>query len=403
MTSFTPEQMQQVLAEYKSGRAALEHECNAAVVQWRMATEQMWSPLPLYDQVDRGLEWCHGWRIPKRKWLKPNSKAKWPKKHGFDQSGRLRIYDDTFYYVYSNDWIDEISFFPDQTNVIRYVPARGPGQIVESFYVQEHSGSLHFTHERFDWDGEHLVRSVQSPQSFEGGRFAEPTKTRVYHYEYEASGLLTRVVRELCNEAGPFLSTVVFFRPAKLSLDQAAKEIEDFLVAHIPKAISEIRPAHPIYAVLLSYCGEDITAGWPGGLVLASDKHRQGVLQSASREDWLYKLWWPGEVADGDGGGRSEPAEKAAIPELQQRTLQYLQLAQDTQEFDYDELRRLLCRVARRLNERDWARTISVTDDFIVAPVDGTGDCDFDVDLRESVPSEKLELLRSRELIVPPS
>jgi hypothetical protein len=67
-------------------------------------------------------------------------------------------------------------------------------------------------------------------------------------------------------------------------------------------------------------------------------------------------------------------------------------------------LQRMLRRVSRELNKKDWSAICEVTDDFVIAPADGSqffaGDQDY-ADLVKSIPPKRLALLRSRGLLGP--
>jgi hypothetical protein len=60
---------------------------------------------------------------------------------------------------------------------------------------------------------------------------------------------------------------------------------------------------------------------------------------------------------------------------------------------------KVLRRISKRLNRRDWSDTIKVTPDFIVAGVDNTGEVDPAEDIEAMIPLEKFQSLRQRGLI----
>ena len=65
---------------------------------------------------------------------------------------------------------------------------------------------------------------------------------------------------------------------------------------------------------------------------------------------------------------------------------------------------RMLQRVSRKLNAKDWSVYCPVTDDFVIAPADGSqyfaGDEDY-ADIVNGIPPKRLAFLRSRGLFGP--
>ena len=88
MPGYTPEGLHKTLAEARQEAAAIRARCEQAVVQWRRASGRMLPVHPLDDQVDRGLEYVHGWRVAKDKWLPDDAVGR---EHGLDAEGRVRV------------------------------------------------------------------------------------------------------------------------------------------------------------------------------------------------------------------------------------------------------------------------------------------------------------------------
>ena len=386
-----PEEMPSLLASYRKRAAKVRRDCEKSVVEWRLATDQMLRPDPLHALADRGLEWVHGWRMPKRQWLKADG-SKPGRKHGLDAAGQLRIYDDFRYYVYSDGWIDEVVFLDDgKVDLTRF--ALGPGGKVIASYEMQSSGETSFQEEVFTWKKAVVTKMSQRTWLPEEGQLVETRHPKTYHLTYDSDGTLRKAVRELMG-GKRVISSVVFARPGGASLPKTLKAVEDYFVEHIPKAIAEAKVASPLYVALLTYCGEDITSGWPQDIELRTATHRDKCLKLSDREQAMYRLWCPAEEIA--GGKTVGGAEKKSLSELEEKTQQLLQLAGESESFDYDELRRLFCRVAMRLNKLDWRKIARVTDEFIVLPADDHGETDFFEELRASVPAKKIALLRRR-------
>jgi hypothetical protein len=187
-------------------------------------------------------------------------------------------------------------------------------------------------------------------------------------------------------------TNVVFARPKKgHSLKAALQAVEDFLVEHIPLAVKERKAKSPLYAILLTYCGEDITSGWPQRIYLMPELHREQV-QKEHPDEVLYRTWFTNELDD--AGFDIPPCDAAASGELQTRAQQALELAQQKASFNYDELRKLLCRVASRLNQLEWPAICPVSEDFVVTAVDDHGENNPLIDWKASIPAAKLRRLQ---------
>jgi hypothetical protein len=132
-----------------------------------------------------------------------------------------------------------------------------------------------------------------------------------------------------------------------------------------------------------------------------TQRERQRMLDNDGREA-LYQIW------DGTGSIEFEIGLSGASRPLLEQVYERMAYDPDEggelQEGEYGEsLSGVLAQMfARRLNEIDWAQYCAVTDDFIVYSQNGTDyGCYCYEDLCASVPTEKLDLLRSRRLMGP--
>ncbi|MEU7590246.1 hypothetical protein AB0A95_28625 [Micromonospora sp. NPDC049230] len=171
--------------------------------------------------------------------------------------------------------------------------------------------------------------------------------------EHDDLGLL-RLVRIRGHE-----SRVCYARPpAGFDLEAACRAVEDMAVALIPDAVARLAVDAPIACLALSY-----------------DRPTQLVIDvSAATADERAELaslearaaWSPADFAastDVDLGD-TEPSR------LVQQELTVLDADDDDVAAGSAIGRRLWCRVAARLNLRDWSATLPVTDDFVVYAVD---------------------------------
>jgi hypothetical protein len=383
MPDYTPPELQRLLAETLPHADTFRARCEAAVVQRRNASGPMFPLHPLDDEVDRSLEFVHGWRTARPpQWLDDNCED--GLLHGLDAEGRMRICGADGI-EYSANWIDQLTCGDLKRHLLD-----DAGRIAAIWEIADDSCVL----EAFLWQDEQVARSTVTTWLFQEGQWDDGSFIRIYDYEYDDVGTLSCVRRQTSIHGSPWRHDVVYSRPRPgQTLPGAFESVEDFLVEHIPLTVQKQNIESPLYAVLLTYCGEDITSGWPHWIYLMPEAHREHVA-AHHPEEVLYRTWFTNELSD--SGFSMDPCDAADFAELRKRSLQVLQLADDQPDFDYDELRKALCRVASRLNGLDWGKFVPVTDDFIVTAVDDHGETNPFLDWEASVPPEKLKLLQSR-------
>jgi hypothetical protein len=186
-------------------------------------------------------------------------------------------------------------------------------------------------------------------------------------------------------------------RIAMASFDQ----LVPLLVDAIPKAVSALKLKKPVCIVRIYYYDTHAPCTYLS-LRTVSAECRDQVVAAKGRNAPFY-LWSSGEDC-GDGTVGLPPEKPAGKPDKQIAALfekVYDLLCEDEDEY-MDPFREMLRQVAAKLNALDWSKVCKVTDDFVVAPADGSmhfGD-DYE-DLVASVPEERLELLRSRGFLGP--
>ncbi len=174
------------------------------------------------------------------------------------------------------------------------------------------------------------------------------------------------------------------------------------LVDALPQTIAASKVPNPICVVRLYYFDTHAPCTYLT-LRTISENCRAGILSEKGRDALSY-LWASSqESRDGDIDFPDSSASKAhsKIVELFKRV--YDILCED-EEDGMVAFQRMLQQVSRKLNEKDWTTICKVTDDFVIAPADGSqcfaGDEDYN-DLVNSLPPNRLALLRSRGLLGP--
>jgi hypothetical protein len=175
------------------------------------------------------------------------------------------------------------------------------------------------------------------------------------------------------------------------------------LVGAIPKAVASLKPTKPICIVRIYFYDTHAPCTYLS-LRTVSAECRDQVLVSKGRDAPFY-IWGSGEEC-GDGNVDLPPDPPSSKTEKQIAGLfeQVYELLSDDEEENMVPYRELLREVARQLNALSWKKKIcKVTDDFVVVPADGSmhfGGEDYE-DMVESIPSDRLALLRSRGLLGP--
>jgi hypothetical protein len=167
------------------------------------------------------------------------------------------------------------------------------------------------------------------------------------------------------------------------------------LVDAIPRSIAALKTTKPLCSLRIYYY--DTHAPCTYLLLKPVSAECRAMVLATKGESALYCFWGSGEgTGDGPDVNLSGPAP---IQRLFARV--YGLLCEDESTY-MGRFRGMLQRVARELNVNDWRPICPVTDDFVVVPADGSmhfGD-DYE-DIVQSVPAERVQLLRARGLLGP--
>ncbi len=207
-----------------------------------------------------------------------------------------------------------------------------------------------------------------------------PSRTQVVEATYNDKGECERLIRTGVREDGqPFRSTDFIDLPAGRMMD-LRRQVEAKLPDAIVKVAELAKVKEPVYCLLLVYdheVGEDYL---PPYLALGTDAERQAWGPAAD------KHWNPAEMKHYQTDGLEYPddAVKAVCDDLN--------AARSMQGTGYEDIP-VICRIAATLNERDWSKTLNVTDDFAVLAIDLEGE-HFKSNLNKCVPADKRKALR---------
>ncbi len=377
---------------------ALKQSCEAAVAERRWATSLMLPQVPHDDLL-------HG---NKPKWAK--KQPRYGSLHGLDAEGRIRSIrgderltpdgavfeqlllheDDGFWCIYFDADARKrplgVTWYEMQGD--RWVRSLAIG----NNGVQEHL---------LQWEADRLVRyvwrvwesvSVRKPNAKAGAKLREQdAQQTVSSYSYGADGELDRVTSE---ETWPGIDEPVLDvkyqrLPKGANLKSLLEEAEELLVREIPQTIRAAKVGETVYGLFLQFTGVNTD---PGGLAppmfLPPAALRQRML-AAHANDPAY-LWLVPEWQDAPGVV-SLACKNAALDEKLQ--LIFLLTVAQPSKSNYGPVRKMFQRVCARLNAVDWQGILQTTDDFVAFPFDPHGELDPGVDLKASVPVDRLRLL----------
>lgn len=164
--------------------------------------------------------------------------------------------------------------------------------------------------------------------------------------------------------------------------------IELFLIKHVPEEIERLKKKDSCYALFLQYVDYS-SEPEPPTVILGTTDERAEKLSGEYGDEMI---WMP-EFGMADLSF-DEPSVIQACLDC------YRLMRNAASDSDEDDVvllpfREMLYRVAKTLNELDWSSRLSVTDDFVVTAVDGTG-YSYAADLEACTTTERLSLLQRR-------
>ena len=181
-------------------------------------------------------------------------------------------------------------------------------------------------------------------------------------------------------------------------------DIEGDLTASISAAIADLKVAEPAYALFLWY---DDSSTWEPhicpNLGVGTTSLREACAEEFEddRDSFLNCIWRPNQEREDElvFAGFEEPSLASRCQEAYR--LMWAATEVPLPEHEDAELlrpfRAMMHRVALRLNEFDWSKTLPTTDDFVVTAVDKIGYWLLE-DMVASIPLAKRKVLQKRRL-----
>jgi hypothetical protein len=400
MKSVGPKELIAMLQRFQTRKqyAALKKSCEASVTEWRWATSLMLPELP-YDDVVRGMK-------PPR-WVKKQPRH--GSLHGVSGDGRIRcirggdrarpdrdVYEQFLIHEDNGFWCIYFDASPNKALLaVKWYETEGE-RWLRSLQVS-HSGLRECI---LRWEADRLVRVVD--RSWPGASTSNPraaaklkeadAEQTTHVYSYAADGELDRVTEQTdLGDFPPWVRVEYQRVPKGVDLDVLLRQAEDLLVAEIPRAIRAAKAREVVYGLLVQFTGVDTDlGGFAPPLFLPTEALRRRLLAGHPKDaDWYP---WAVPEWENDPGAVRVTCHN---PTLDEKLHLIFQLTV-VQARGYGPVRKMFQRVCARLNARSWKGILKTTDDFIVIPFDPHGELDARVDLKASVPVEKLRLLMDR-------
>lgn len=174
----------------------------------------MLSPLPYFEQVERGVRGATNWQIANRRWIDKPDEAEDPVRHGLDARGRLRVFEQGSLHVLLDypGWTDEIVYYARQNELLtRYVVAD------DRLLACYHARRTDCCEETFTWENGKVVKSVERMWIEEDGEFMESEFQEILVYSVDAAGLLQEIRCQTLKNGLPSSEDLVFRRgPTRL-------------------------------------------------------------------------------------------------------------------------------------------------------------------------------------------
>ncbi|WP_312113590.1 hypothetical protein [Brevibacillus reuszeri] len=360
----------------------LRTEARTQVVTWRWATESMAFEMPFARELYGGSN--PRWVADDR--ANPKSHIR----HGLDAQDRIVIEcgpgTQETVWLHEADRRTGVQFYVHNDDV-------SMGSVTQYGYQDGRlaANHLHMGYRGADtlmeYEDGRLLRSFSRHWQEED----EPWYSQ-YVFSYDAQGHLERIVLQYTDEQGQPTGQerLTYLRmPKGESLATVEARVKSLLLQAIETTLDNIPQEEKLYCLLLCYTHEDLGAAWPPFLVWGRESYRQSVVERG--EDVSYYLWAPDEIRDVQGEDHEYWFDGQ---ELREACLLHAQLM-DMKQSNTSAMRVLKQLVPEVLRMAEHAG-LPLTDDFVVAFADNTGEVDPLKAMKSGLDAEHWTLLKQR-------
>ncbi|MFD0715622.1 hypothetical protein [Paenibacillus sp. GCM10027626] len=366
----------------KNSWEKLREEARSQAVTWRWATESMAFETPFAREL-------YGGSIPR--WLADDrANPKSHVRHGLDAQDRIVI--ECGPGTRETVWLHE----PERrTGVQLYVHNDDVniGSVTQYCYQDGRLAAdhLHMGYRGSDtcmeYEDGRLLRSF-SRHWQEGD---EPWFSQ-YVFSYDTQDQLERIVLQYTDAQGQPTGQerLTYLRlPKGETLATVEARVQSLFIQAIPTTLDNIPQDEKLYCLLLCYTHEDLGAAWPPFLVWGRESYRQSVVERG--EDVPYYLWAPDEIRDVQGEGHEYWFDDR---ELREACLLHAQLMNMKQ--SNASAMRVLKQLAPQIHRMAKQAGLPLTDDFVVAYADNTGEVNPLKAMKSGLDAESWALLKQR-------
>ncbi len=212
----------------------------------------------------------------------------------------------------------------------------------------------------------------------------------VQEYVYDGERLLRIVARIAGQNPGP--ERVLYWaRQQETWLEPRFSAARESLTAYVLETLRQQALAETVYVLVLAF---DLTADASLTAHLGYESHRR-AWQAETAPPYRVYAHLLSTLAEVEGEGAVFVALPPPLPDGYTRFMHEMRA-----DHQWDVIDALLTGIAQDLNRADWGGVLATTDDFIVVAGDFAALEDPHEALSESVPQDKLMLLRKRGWIV---
>jgi hypothetical protein len=378
---------QELPSRYRSLRQA----CEANVVSWRWASDDLYDPRPLHFET-------HGYkkgRLLKQPPKKPASKIE----YGFGADGLIHVarqhirfdgYPDRLwfyetFYVRGKDEIEvtHFDYHPDKDPIFYGIGRYEDGRM-RHWRVRAREG---IGRDTYTWEGEKVVRIECEHAPVEKGAGSGPlVQVRQYEICYDAAGDIQEI---LSHQHHPREVTEVVYRrrPGDVTFADLLRRMRPALTQAVFEEVRRAGISERVYALVLAW-DPGQQESLPPSIGIGLESERAAWLQEHGKDAKQY-LWNPAEYQNFRDIA-SEAVEEACRPVNQECRLRD----------SWKEARRVLNEVARDLGGMDWTGVLATTEDFVAFAVD-LELSEFRQNIKASARPEVLEALKRKGWLLP--
>ncbi|GIO08066.1 hypothetical protein J31TS6_40940 [Brevibacillus reuszeri] len=360
----------------------LRAEARTQAVTWRWATESMSYEMPFAREL-------YGGSNPR--WIADDrANPKSHVRHGLDAQERIVI--ECGPGIQETVWLYEVD---RRTGVQWYVHNDDVriGSVTQYCYQDGRLAANHLhmgyrgSDTRMEYGDDRLLRSFSRHWQKED----EPWYSQ-YVFCYNAQDQLERIVLQYTDAQGQPTGQerLIYLRlPKGESLTTVEARVKSLLLQAIETALANIPQDEKLYCLLLCYTHEDLGAAWPPFLVWGRESYRRSVVERD--EDVSYYLWAPDEIRDVQGEDHEYWFDDQ---ELREACLLHAQLM-DMRQSNTSAMR-VLKQLAPEVLRMAKKAGLPMTDDFVVAFADNTGEVDPLKAMKSGLDAEHWALLKQR-------